>query len=209
MLSYIWQSVARERILVLVPRLWSETIETHRQSVREAILETTAALASEQGVRAVTMSQIAEHVGIGRATLYKYFPDVDAILVAWHERQVSAHLGELTELRDQTRGARARLEAVLHALARIHHKRAKRERDHTEIAALVHQDEHVRRAEDRLRGFLGELLSDCAAAGEIRVDVAPDELAGYCLNALQAATTLPSKAAVVRLVEVTLAGLDG
>src|SRR5947209_14913150 len=147
------------------------------------------------------MSQIAEHVGIGRATLYKYFPDVDAILVAWHERQVSAHLDELAELRDQTRGARARLEAVLHALARIHHKRAKRERDHTEIAALVHQGKHIGRAQHRLRTFLGELLSDCAAAGEIRNDVPPDELAGYCLHALQAATTLPSKAAVERLVE--------
>ena len=38
------------------------------------------------------MSQIAEQTGIGRATLYKYFPDVEAILLAWHERQVTGHL---------------------------------------------------------------------------------------------------------------------
>ena len=75
-------------MLWVVPKLWSETIESHRTAVREATLDTTAALVAEHGLRSVTMSQIAEHTGIGRATLYKYFPDVEAILVAWHERQV-------------------------------------------------------------------------------------------------------------------------
>jgi hypothetical protein len=39
--------------------------------------------------------------GIGRATLYKYFPDVEAVLVAWHERQVAQHLDQLAKARDQ------------------------------------------------------------------------------------------------------------
>src|SRR6266705_2400829 len=84
-----------------VPKLWNETIESHRREVREAILDTTAALVFERGLRAVTMSQIAEQTGIGRATLYKYFPDVDTILVAWHERLVNAHLEQLVQLRQQ------------------------------------------------------------------------------------------------------------
>jgi Transcriptional regulator SbtR-like, C-terminal domain len=46
-----------------------------------------------------------------------------------------------------------------------------------------------------------------AAAGQVRDDVAADELATFCLNALAAATSLPSKAVVRRLVQVTLAGL--
>ena len=40
-----------------------------------------------------------------------------------------------------------------------------------------------------------------------RLTISPDELALYCLHALGAASTLPSKAAVHRLVAVTLAGL--
>jgi hypothetical protein len=51
------------------------------------------------------------------------------------------------------------------------------------------------------------LLTECARAGDIRDDVAPGELASYCLHALGAAGSLPSKAAVRRLVSVTLAGL--
>lgn len=49
----------------LVPKLWNETIETHRHTVREAILETTWALVTEHGLMSVTMTRIAEKVGIG------------------------------------------------------------------------------------------------------------------------------------------------
>src|SRR6266571_497687 len=84
-----------------VPKLWNETIEEHRRAVREATLDTTAALVEEHGLRSVTMSRIAEETGIGRATLYKYFPDVDAILLAWHERQIAHHLQLLADVRDQ------------------------------------------------------------------------------------------------------------
>src|SRR5215207_7470460 len=57
----------------MIPRLWHHTIQAHRREVRDAILETAAALVAQHGLRAVTMSQIAEETGIGRATLYKYF----------------------------------------------------------------------------------------------------------------------------------------
>src|SRR5438874_13369147 len=83
-----------------VPKLWNETIEAHRREVRDAILDTTAALVFEHGLRAVTMAQIAEQTGIGRATLYKYFPDIDTILHTWHHRQITAHLHQLTDVRD-------------------------------------------------------------------------------------------------------------
>src|ERR687891_1587020 len=105
-----------------VPKLWTETIDAHRREVRDAILDTTAVLAAEHGLRSVTMSQIAEETGIGRATLYKYFSDVEAILLAWHERQISGHLDYLAEVRDQAGDPRERLEAVLEAYALIAHE---------------------------------------------------------------------------------------
>jgi hypothetical protein len=51
------------------------------------------------------------------------------------------------------------------------------------------------------------VLIEAADSGDIRDDIAPDELAGYCLHALSAAGDLPGKAAVRRLVALTLAGL--
>ncbi|MPZ65987.1 MAG: TetR family transcriptional regulator [Pseudonocardiaceae bacterium] len=187
-----------------MPKLWSETIEAHRHAVREAILDTTAALVAEHGLTSVTMSQIAEKAGIGRATLYKYFPDAEAILFAWHQRHVAGHLDHLAELRDQAGDAGKRLEAVLQAYALISYHR---EHHGTELAALLHRGEHVAQAQQQLIDVFRDLLTDVAATGDLRDDVGPDELASYCLHALTAASSLPSEAAVRRLVTVTLAGL--
>jgi len=188
----------------VVPKLWNETIEAHRHAVREAILDTTWALVTEHGLTSVTMSQIAESTGIGRATLYKYFSSVEAILVAWHDRQVTRHLEHLGELREQAGDAGERLEAVLEAYALISHHR---EHHGTELAALLHRGEHVARAQQQLIELIRDLLTEVAATGDVRDDVPPAELASYCLHALTAASGLPSKAAVRRLVAVTLTGL--
>jgi AcrR family transcriptional regulator len=187
---------------LVVPKLWTETIAAHRREVRDAIMETTAALVAKDGLRSVTMSQIAEATGIGRATLYKYFPDVDAILVAWHERHIAAHLKHLAELRERPGTPIDRLEAVLAAYARIQHKRHA-----SEVNALLHRDDHVAAAEQHLTRLIQDVLAEARKAGDIRDDVAPSELAIYCLFALAAARRAASDAAVQRLVDVTVTGL--
>ena len=188
-----------------MPKLWNETIEAHRSAVRDAILETTWALVTEHGLTSVTMSQIAEKTGIGRATLYKYFPDVETILLAWHERKVTGHLEYLAEVRDQAGNAGERLEAVLGAYALISYE--SQGHPGTELAALLHRGAHVTGAQQQVHDMIKELLTEAAQTGDVRDDVAPEELASYCLHALAAASSLPSKAAVRRLVRVTLAGL--
>ena len=188
-----------------MPRLWNETIEAHRRDVREAILDTTWALVSEHGLLSVTMSKIAEETGIGRATLYKYFANVEAILLAWHERHVADHLAHLAELKDQDGDAGERLEAVLQAYARICHYR---ERHGTEeLGELLHRGEEVAKAQQQLHDLFRDLLTEVAATGYLRDDVPVDELASYCLHGLGAASSMPSEAAVRRLVMVTIAAL--
>jgi AcrR family transcriptional regulator len=186
-----------------VPKIWNDTIESHRSAVREAVMDTTAALAAEHGMASVTMSQVAEQAGIGRATLYKYFSDVEAILTAWHERQINDHLHQLAEIAARAGNPRRRLEAVLHTYAHI-----SRERHDTELSALLHRGEHVASARQQLRSFVAELLREAAEAGDVRADIAPEELANYCLHALTAAGTAHSKAAIDRLVQLIMGGLE-
>ena len=138
-----------------MPKLWNDTIEAHRREVRDALLETTAALVTKHGLRGVTMSQIAEETGIGRATLYKYFPDVEAILIAWHARHVMAHLEQLAELGRGAGKCGARLDSVLGTYALIRH-----ESHGTELATLLHRGEHVARAEQHLRDLLAGLIAE-------------------------------------------------
>jgi AcrR family transcriptional regulator len=185
-----------------VPKLWNDTIESHRRDVREAILDAAASLVTGQGLASVTMSQIAERAGIGRATLYKYFSDVKAILVAWHERQVTRHLEQLAAIHAQSGPPAHRLELMLGAYARIAH-----EEHGSEIVALLQRAEHVTQSYKQLTTLLRELMSEGAREGQLREDVPPEELVTFCLHALSASSHLPSQAAVRRLVSVTMAGL--
>ncbi|MGP6174365.1 TetR/AcrR family transcriptional regulator [Corynebacterium sp. A21] len=187
-----------------MPKLWNKTIETHRQEVREAILYTTWTLVVENGVRSATMSQIAKKVGIGRATLYKYFPDVDAILIEWHHRHIAAHLEHLTQLGNQHGDPTCRLEAVLSAYAMIIYHRGSHVPD---LGALLHHKEHIAGVQQQVTDLIRDLLIEVAASGHLREDVPPAELASYCLHALTAAEGLDSEVAVRRLVAVTMAGI--
>lgn len=190
-----------------MPRLWNDTIAAHRRDVREAVIDATAALVAERGLLSVTMSEIAERTGIGRATLYKYFPDVEAILLAWHERQVAEHLRHLAEVSARPGAPAERLQAVLAAYALIAFE-SRRHHDSGELASVLHQGQQAARGEHQLRVLIRDLLAEGAAAGSLRSDVPPEELAGYCLHALSAAGGLSSRAAVHRLVSVTLAGVQ-
>src|SRR5215204_6004790 len=147
-----------------IPKLWQQTIQAHRREVRDAILDAAASLVAKHGLRAVTMSQIAEETGIGRATLYKYFSGVEPILLAWHERHVAKHLEHLTGLRDRSGDPAARLTEVLRAYAMISFER---HRHGTELATLVHQGEHMAEPEEQLVNIVRGLLEEAVASGAV------------------------------------------
>ena len=187
-----------------MPKLWNETIEGHRREVRDAILDAVGSLVRDHGLTSsVTMSGIADTAGIGRATLYKYFADVDAVVVAWHERQASDHLAHLAEVGNDLDDPLDRLRAVLTAYAFMSHQ----QHEGSELAHLLHRGDRVATAHRDLMEFIRDLLTAAASRGAVRTDIAAGELARYCLHALGAARDLSSKAAVDRLVGVILTGL--
>jgi AcrR family transcriptional regulator len=185
-----------------VPRLWTDTVEQHRAEVQDAILDSVASLAQTQGLAGVTMSELAERSGIGRATLYKYFSNIDAVLVAWHRRQVQRHLAQLRAARDGA-SEEDQLRAVLFAYAvtlREHHG--------SDLAAELHREDHVRRATAHLHEFVSDLVVAAAERGAVRLDVPPGELTSYALAAVTAAAGLRTRASVVRLVDLIVASLS-
>jgi AcrR family transcriptional regulator len=158
-----------------------------------------------RGLLAVTMSDVAEATGIGRATLYKYFPDVEAILNAWHQRQVEAHLAQLADIRDGVGDAATRLQAVLRSYALICRKRRRHGGD--ELAAVLHRSPQARKLQRQLLDLISGLVAEAAEAGVVRRDLSADEMADYCIHALAAAGDSSSSAALDRLVDVVWAGM--
>jgi AcrR family transcriptional regulator len=107
------------------------------------------------------MPRIAQETGIGRATLYKYYPDVESILVAWHDRLVAEHLRQFSEVgnrKDVT--ANERLVAVLERYALILH-----EHRVSELPALLHQGPHFDRAQQHLNRLVSDIVEDGAKSG--------------------------------------------
>lgn len=170
--------------------------------MKEAVLDAAAALVGEVGLRAITMAQVAERANIGRATLYKYFPDVESILHTWHDRQVDDHLRQLQQIHDGV--GRHRLDAVLTEYGRIMRQSGSHD---TELVRLLHPNRQVGAARQRLHDMLRSLIEESAGNAAVRDDVDAAELATYCLSALNAAATVSSDDELGRLVAVITDGL--
>lgn len=183
-----------------MPKLWSETVESHRLEVREAILDAVGHLVMSRGLLAVSMSAVAEATGIGRATLYKYFPDVEEVLTAWHERHVSSHLAELTSLRDRGGRPSTRLRKVLAGYGHICQERQRHGAG--ELGGVLHRTERVHTLQGQLVDLVADLVGEAVGEGVVRDDVPAQELAAYAIHALGAADDVASEAALNRLVDL-------
>ncbi len=185
-----------------MPKLWTDTIAAHREEVTVAVLDAVGAMVREAGVTSLSMSAVAQRVGITRATLYKYYPEVGALLAAWQTRQVASNVGALVLARDRAKGPEARLTALLKTYAALVY-----EQHSPELLALLQHTAAAIRGYDELEEMLSEVIAEGVATGSWRGDVSPEELARFCVHALGAASTATSQAAVARLVTVTVDAL--
>jgi AcrR family transcriptional regulator len=105
---------------------WRDTLETHKARYRERIIDAAIELVAEEGVAKASMAALAQRAGIGRATVYKYFPDVEHALLAHVEREVdecrSALLAVLARDSDPVVRLRGCIEALLGYFASQRHR---------------------------------------------------------------------------------------
>ncbi|GAA4757916.1 TetR/AcrR family transcriptional regulator [Actinomycetospora chibensis] len=187
-----------------MPKLWDETVESHRRVVRETVEDAAWSLVTEHGLRAVTMAKVAAAAGLSRATIYKYFADVESILAAWHQRQVDVHVAQLTALSEVADEPGRVLRSVLGAYAEI---LAQRGQHGPELGALLHRAGEHRNSEELVDELLRRVLTSAVDSGQVRADVGVNVLVSYCRHALGGAVELLSTEGVDCLVELTLAGL--
>lgn len=188
-----------------MPRIWADTIDTHRRQVTNAILDATAELIAEHGPMSVAMAAIAERAGIGRATLYKYFPDVESILVAWHTRDFASHVQHLKALAEREDMTLSDV-ADLVRKQRHHHTHGSAGELIDMLAQTVagfatHIEDAVH---NEVLAALTQLLTKLTRAGEVRSDVKPQVLAQWLLHAVHAPSALDDRA-VAQLVTDSLA----
>jgi AcrR family transcriptional regulator len=122
------------------------------------------------GIRATTMEDIAREAGAGKATLYRYFPNKDAVIDALLAREAERFARELRAAADDEQHAADRVEAAFVAGVRffVEHPVLTRGRDEEPAALLprITADGGPLVAEGL--ALFEELIADGVGTGELR-----------------------------------------
>ncbi len=88
----------------------------------DAILDAAARVFAQEGYAATTTNRVAEVAGVSIGSLYQYFPNKDALIVALHHRHSAQMRAVMTTVLDASSGASLRdsLAALVRALLAAH-----------------------------------------------------------------------------------------
>lgn len=132
-------------------------------------------LVRARGLSDVSMAEVAKHAGIGRATLYKYFPGVEEI-VAEHvldtvERHHATLEAAVAAEPDPIEAIRTFLTILLDYFSSADHRSAAASVNPEQFSPEVGRDVHSAFA--RVHELMTQLVQDAQDAGDLRPDVDP------------------------------------
>ena len=163
------------------------SLRTDAQVRRVALLDAAAAVFSEQGVNA-PLELVIERAGVGRATLYRNFPDRGALMQALMARNLDRIEEEALRLADRDDGL---FELLVYLAQRI--------ADAAPITdywrAIDRDHPLVREAQARLGRIVRPLMQRAVAAGRCRADFVESDflLSMGMVGALLRGHTLPQR----------------
>jgi AcrR family transcriptional regulator len=133
--------------LPLSPR--KAPLQARARVTHDAILEAATHIIAQGGLAAFNTNAVAERAGVSIGSLYQYFPNKDALMVALIHRQQAQQLEVLIAAVDRVSGEN--LETVIRALVRAamqHH------RDDSLLASAIDHEEARLPIGDILDGYL-------------------------------------------------------
>ncbi|TYL51988.1 TetR/AcrR family transcriptional regulator [Nocardioides sp. BGMRC 2183] len=152
-----------------MPKIEAETVQAHRDQVRQRIFEAFAELMDERGFDAISMAQIASRAGIGRTAIYHHFRDKEAVVVAFASYETDNYLAAL----------RADLEAAADPVEKIRvylrHQLRAGQQFHTGMGGILYHllsDAATKEIHDHVAAVeevLEEILDEGIASGDFRI----------------------------------------
>jgi len=148
-------------------------------------------LVGERGMSDVSMVDVAKHAGIGRATLYKYFPGVEEIVAEFVMRSVRDRQDLLesvvADAADPVEAIRAFLSLLLQYFATTEHRSASAAVSPEQFSPQVGRDVHAAFAQ--VHELMAQLVVDAQLAGDLRDDIDPSFTARLLQQMLGAGRT--------------------
>lgn len=170
---------------------------------REALLAAASAVYAERGIDS-SLEEIARRAGLGIGTLYRHFPNRDALNEAVYRREVDT----LCDGVDLLLAERAPVEALAEWMRRFAgYVARKRGMAMALKSALGPDNELFSHSHRRVRAALDTLVKAAVATGEIRSDVDPEDLMRAMSGICMAADTPERVERTGRLVDLLVDGL--
>jgi AcrR family transcriptional regulator len=148
---------------------------------REAVLVAAAYAFAAHGVEA-PLEDIAKAAGVGVGTLYRHFPTREALVFGVYSREVEHLAASATELADELEPAEALREWMRRF---VHYAATKRGLIGMLRTMMADDTDLFDRTKAQIRTAAADLLTRAAAAGQIRDDIAAEDLVrsmgGICM----------------------------
>jgi len=170
---------------------------------RELLLEAATHVFSTGGAQA-SLEAVARRAGVGIGTLYRHFPTREALFEAVYRHEVD-HLADLAGLLSFEPDPVEALRQWLHANVRLV---AAKKGMIQGLQLVAHGSSELKAYSfERLTEAVGLLLGQGVAAGELRADIAPEDLLRTLLGIFYSQGTADWQPAALRLVDVFVDGL--
>jgi AcrR family transcriptional regulator len=170
---------------------------------RERVLEA-ARLVFSQGGTEAGLASVARQAGVGIGTLYRHFPTREALYEAVYRREVE----QLVELAHQLAAEPRRMQGLRRLLQALVQLVATKKGMATALALAAHKPpELMAFTTGRLNEAIGMLLHPTAAAGEVRADIAPEDLLRTVVGLCYLQEGPGWQVQVMRLLDVFLDGM--
>jgi AcrR family transcriptional regulator len=170
---------------------------------RELLLEAATHVFSTGGPQA-SLEAVARRAGVGIGTLYRHFPTREALFEAVYRHEVD-HLADLAGLLSFEPDPVEALRQWLHANVRLV---AAKKGMIQGLQLVAHGSSELKAYSfERLTEAVGLLLGRGVAAGELRADIAPEDLLRTLLGIFYSQGTADWQPAALRLVDVFVDGL--
>jgi len=96
-----------------MPKIKAPTLAEHRNTTQERLLDAWGELVMAEGYDGVSLADVAKQAGLARTAIYNYFPDKEALLLTWTDREVSKTLQAMIEAIDAADTCAEKLEIAV------------------------------------------------------------------------------------------------
>src|SRR5207244_8638735 len=141
---------ARDLVARTDPSVLSVTQASRQQVKRDRILAAATAVFAERDFHQVHVSEVASRAGVGKGTVYLYFPTKDHLHRGALEASLERLADEVERAADASASAGETLREIVAAILRFFWRRP-----HLLTLVQRYEQQHARRARERRRRVVG------------------------------------------------------